>query len=290
MRPLLLFTFFLLPFAFSKREASMSTTSEQPSPTVVFVGPHPDDLEIICGGTIAKLVIQGYRVAMIDLTTGEPTPRGSLAIRAAEAEEARQVLGVPVRVNLGLPNRELMDTPANRYVLATAFRRMRPHIVVGTAGRTPAASPDHHQAHLLIEAARFYSQLTKWDDRFDNTPPYRVPHLVYAPFPFDAEVRHWHSTFVIDVSDTFEQKMESVRCFRSQFDGERYERVKHALTGSAIATGTRCGFAYGELFAMPGPLGAQDLVTLVSGAKAATAAPVPLPNQPPPPLEGPLVH
>ena len=59
------------------------------------------------------------------------------------------------------------------------------------AGRTPAASPDHHQAHLLIEAARFYAQLTKWDDRFAGTPPYRVPHLVYAPYPFEAEGRHW---------------------------------------------------------------------------------------------------
>src|SRR5439155_22044498 len=152
---------------------------------VIAIGPHPDDLEITCGGTLARLVKQGYKVGMIDLTTGEPTPRGSLEIRAREAEAARQVLGVPVRVNLGLPNRELMDTPAHRYTLATECRRYRPQIVIAVAGRTTAASPDHYQGQLLIEAARFYSQLTKWDDRFGGLPPYRVPHLVYAPFPFD---------------------------------------------------------------------------------------------------------
>src|SRR5258707_11286610 len=93
---------------------------------VVAVGPHPDDLEILCGGTLARLVQQGYRVGIFDLTSGEPTPRGSEEIRAREAEEARKVLGVPGRGNLRLPNRELMDRPANRYVLASHFARSRP--------------------------------------------------------------------------------------------------------------------------------------------------------------------
>jgi LmbE family N-acetylglucosaminyl deacetylase len=69
---------------------------------VVAVAPHPDDLEITCGATLAKLVRQGYRVGIIDLTSGEPTPRGSEEIRAKEAEAARKVLGVQVRINLGL--------------------------------------------------------------------------------------------------------------------------------------------------------------------------------------------
>jgi bacillithiol biosynthesis deacetylase BshB1 len=251
---------------------------------VLAVGPHPDDLEITCGGTLAKLVRQGYRVGILDLTTGEPTPRGSEEIRAREAEEARQVLGVPLRLNASLPNRELMDVPANRYVLATLFRRLRPSVVISVAGRTPAASPDHHQAHLLIEAARFWSQLTKWEDRFDGTPPFRVPHLVYAPFPFDAEVRHWHSTFVIDVSETFDQKLAAIHCYASQFDEARFAKVKHFVTGQAIATGGRCGFPYGELFALPHPVGASDLHALVHGGKG-TPAPVPLPQDPAQPAE-----
>ena len=65
---------------------------------VVAIAPHPDDLEILCGGTLAKLVKQGYRVGIFDLTSGEPTPRGSLETRKVEAEKARQLLGVQVRV------------------------------------------------------------------------------------------------------------------------------------------------------------------------------------------------
>src|SRR5262245_38202131 len=93
---------------------------------VLAVAPHPDDLEITCGGTIAKLVKQGHRVAMLDLTSGEPTPRGTPELRQAEAEAARVALGGPARYNLGLPNRVLMDSPENRFALATAFRRLRP--------------------------------------------------------------------------------------------------------------------------------------------------------------------
>jgi bacillithiol biosynthesis deacetylase BshB1 len=245
---------------------------------VMAVGAHPDDLEIICGGTLALLVKQGHRVGMIDLTTGEPTPRGSEEIRRQEADAARQILGVPVRINLALPNRILMDGPETRFALGTIFRRYRPSVVIACAGRTPAASPDHNQAHLIIEAARFYSQLTKWDERFDNTQPYRVPHLVYAPYPFDAEQRHWHSTFVIDISETFEQKVKAVECYRSQFDDVRFGKVRHFLGGHNAQTGGRCGFLYGELFALPHPVGAADLVKLMRGGKG-SPAPVQLPGQ-----------
>lgn len=234
---------------------------------VVAVAPHPDDLELSCAGTLAMLVAQGYRVGMIDLTTGEPTPRGDEATRAREAEEARAALGVQVRVNLGLPNRVLMDSPEHRFRLATLFRRHRPSVVIVMAGRTPAASPDHHQGHLLVEAARFYSQLTKWDDRFEGTAPHRVPQLVYAPVPFDAEIRHWHSTFVVDITSTFEQKMRAVAAYRSQFDEKRLAQVQHFLTGWCISTGASCGFAYGELFALPHPVGTQNLVETVLGRK-----------------------
>jgi bacillithiol biosynthesis deacetylase BshB1 len=245
---------------------------------VVAVAPHPDDLEILCGGTLAKLVSQGYKVGVIDLTTGEPTPRGSEETRARESEEGRRILGVQTRICLRLPNRELMDSPQNRYALATQLRKYRPAILIAALGRTPAASPDHNQGGLLIEASRFYSQLTKWDDRFDNTQPYRVPHLVYTPFPFDAEQRHFHSTFIIDISDTFEQKMKAVEAYQSQFDQERFAKVKHFLSATNAYMGSRCGFHYGELFALPHPVGASDLHTLVMGTKGSPAA-VLLPGQ-----------
>jgi bacillithiol biosynthesis deacetylase BshB1 len=252
--------------------------SEERPIDVLAIGAHPDDVEIICGGTLAKLVRQGYRVGILDLTSGEPTPRGTESIRAQEADAARAILGVHYRANLGLPNRVLMDSPENRFILATEFRRIKPKIVLAMAGRTPAASPDHHQAHLLVEASRFYSQLTKWDDRFDGTHPYRVPHLAYAMFPFDAEQRHWHGTFIIDISDVFEQKMTAIRCYDSQFDGDRFEKLRHFVSGQNAATGGRCGFRYGEAFALPVPVGAEDFFKVVHGGKG-SPAPVQLPGR-----------
>jgi bacillithiol biosynthesis deacetylase BshB1 len=251
--------------------------SDSPSLDVVAIAPHPDDLELVCGGTLALLVDQGYRVGMIDLTSGEPTPRGTPETRAAEAEAAAMVLGVTVRINLDLPNRVLMDEPAHRFAVATALRRYRPDIVIAMAGRTPAASPDHHQGHLLIEASRFYAQLTKWDDRFDGLSPYRVKHLVYAPVPFDAEERHWHSRFTVDITSTMERKLESIACYRSQFDEPRLERVKHFIRSHNGMAGARCGFTWGEPFALPHPVGTSDFIGLVRGGDSAVA-PVKLVN------------
>jgi bacillithiol biosynthesis deacetylase BshB1 len=260
------------------QEKSMSESPLNARVDVVAVAPHPDDLEITCGGTLAKLVKQGYRVAIIDLTSGEPTPRGSEDLRKREAEEARKVLGVQVRINLDLPNRVLMDSPEGRFRLGSELRRLQPKVVITMAGRTPAASPDHHQGHLLAEASRFYSQLTKWDDRFEGTSPYRVPHLVYAPLPFDAEQRIWHSTFVIDISDTIEQKLAAIRCYSSQFDDLRFEKVRHFVSGASAFMGARCGFMYGELFALPHPVGSDNLMTLVQGGQG-VPAPVQLPGK-----------
>jgi LmbE family N-acetylglucosaminyl deacetylase len=245
---------------------------------LVAVAPHPDDLEITSGGTPAKLVKPGYRVGMIDLTSGEPTPRGSEETRRREAEAARQILGVQVRINLGLPNRVLMDSPEARFRLGSELRRLQPKVVITTAGRTPAASPDHHQGHLLTEASRFYAQLTKWDDRFEGTAPYRVPHLVYAPFPFDAEQRVWHSTFIIDITDTFEQKLAAIGCYASQFDEARFDKVRHFVGGANAFMGARCGFMYGEMFALPHPVGGDDLMKIVQGGKG-SPAPVQLPGR-----------
>jgi N-acetylglucosamine malate deacetylase 1 len=223
-------------------------------------------------------VKQGYKVGIVDLTSGEPTPRGSLETRKKEAEAARQILGVPLRINLDLPNRILMDGPEARYALATVFRKYTPSLVITAIGRTVAASPDHYQGGLIAEAARFHSQLTKWDERFSGTAPYRVPHLVYCPFPFDAEQRHWHGQFVVDITDTFEQKMAAVKAYESQFDTARFDRIRHMLSSAAGYVGARCGFLYGEQFTLPVPVGTDDLVKTVLGSKG-SLAPVQLPGR-----------
>ncbi|MBL8878850.1 MAG: PIG-L family deacetylase [Phycisphaerales bacterium] len=221
---------------------------------IAFVMPHPDDIEITCGGTVAKLAKLGHRVGIFHMTNGEPTPRGTPELRASELRAAGETLGAHIVEVLGLTNRELMDGPVARYVVATAFRRYRPTVVVCMAGRTPSASPDHYQGQLIVEAARFYSQLTKWDDRFDGTQPYQVPWLWYRPLRFAAEQHHFHSTFVVDVSDVYEQKVAAVSCYRSQFDEQRLAKLLHSMRASDATDGGRAGFEYGELFALPIPM------------------------------------
>ena len=230
---------------------------------IVFTAPHPDDLEIGMGGAIAKMVNLGYRVGMIHMTDGEPTPRGTPLTRTKEMQAAAEILGVQVCERLDLPNRELMDGPKARYALATALRRYRPKILVGMAGRTPGASPDHYQAQLLTEASRFYSQLTKWDDRFEETGPFRIDHLVYRPVRIAAEIPHWHAQFVVDITDTIDQKINAIRCYRSQFDGERLAGLEHYVRSVAGTEGVTTGFRYGELYALPRPIGVSDMVALL---------------------------
>jgi LmbE family N-acetylglucosaminyl deacetylase len=208
---------------------------------IIFTAPHPDDLEIGCGGWIAKLVKQGYRVGMVHLTSGEPTPLGTPEVRARESAEAAAVLGVHHVETLPLTNRELMDGPPARSV---------------------AASPDHLQAQLIAEAARFYSQLTKWDDRFADTAPHRVDHLIYRPVARTPDNLIWPATFVVDIKDTLEQKLAAIACYKSQFPPERFAGLRHWVSSTAGYEGGLVGYDYGELYALPRPLGLHDPMPL----------------------------
>lgn len=230
---------------------------------IIFTAPHPDDLEIGCGGAIAKLASQGYKVGMVHMTIAEPTPRGSPEIRRKEARAAADVLGVAVMEILNLPNRELMDGPTARYAVASVVRKYKAPILVGMAGRTPAASPDHYQAQLITEATRFYSQLTKWDDRFGGTEPHRVDHLVYRPVPFSAEIHHYPSRFVVDISDVFDQKLAAIKCYESQFSESRFDGLQHYVRSVCGAEGGMIGVRYGELYALPRPIMTTDMVALL---------------------------
>ncbi len=230
---------------------------------IVFTAPHPDDLEISMGGTIAKMVKLGHRVGMFHMTDGEPTPRGDHDTRMEEMHAAAEILGAQVVEMLGLTNRELMDGPPARYKLATALRKHRPKILVAMYGRTPSASPDHYQAQLIAEASRFYSQLTKWNDRFDDTEPFRIDHLVYRPVRIAGEISQFHSQFVVDITDTIEQKLEAIKCYKSQFEGERLAWLEHYIRSTAGAEGLSTGVPYGETYALPRPLGVTDMVSLL---------------------------
>lgn len=176
---------------------------------IVCVGAHPDDVEIGMGGTVASLVKKGHEVLLLDLTNGEPTPFGSPEIRARESAASARVLGVQ-RKTLGMPNRFLEDSIENRKTIAAEFRAFRPDYVF--APYFDDAHPDHIAASALVDAARFYSKLTKSDIPHEPFFPKRV--IYYYPVHLRLRI---HPTFLNDISDTFATKAEAIRCYDSQF-------------------------------------------------------------------------
>src|SRR4051812_27925071 len=186
---------------------------------LIAVGAHPDDVEIACGGTLARLARKGYKVGIVDLTDGEPTPLSpGPDVRLAEARRAAEILGVHVRENLNLPNRRLFDSFEARVALAKVFRRHRPKVVVGFGGKTVLASPDHYQAMLITDAAVFYSRLTKWDEHFDGLPVHTVTNQLAFPIALHGlELPEASGYFVADISSTLATKLEAVRAYATQF-------------------------------------------------------------------------
>jgi bacillithiol biosynthesis deacetylase BshB1 len=236
-----------------------------PQLDVIAVGAHPDDVEIACGGTLASLVRQGYRVGIIDLTDGEPTP-GSPGpeVRLAEARRAAEALGVQLRVTLDLPNRRLFDSFEARVALAKEFRKYRPSIVIGFGDKTPMASPDHWQAMQITDAAVFYSRLTKWEEHFEGLPVHTIATQLYFRLAFEPQsLLDFPSHFTIDISETLETKIAAVKCYATQFPPHK-DHVYDRIRGAALLAGGAAGFRAGEVFVGVRPLGATDLVKLVT--------------------------
>jgi len=175
------------------------------------VAAHRDDVELTCGGTLAKAAQAGHRTGILDLTRGEMGTRGSADLRAAEAEAAAKVLGVSVRETLGLPDAGIVNEPSTREALARVIRRLRPKIVIAPA--LEGRHPDHRVAAQLVRDACFVAGLAKVAPELPKHRPLKVLHcLAYRQ-------DYVRPTFVVDVSEVFEQKMEAIRCFHSQFDG-----------------------------------------------------------------------
>ena len=230
---------------------------------VIAVGAHPDDVEIGCGGTLASLVMSGYRVGIVDLTNGEPTPGcPDPAIRVREAESAAKVLGVE-RLILSYENRILFDHVEIRMSLATVFRTYKPKVVLGILGKTPMASPDHWQAAQITDAAVFYSRLTKWDDRFGGLPPHRIDKQAYYSLLHSEFEPANANQCVVDIGSTLNKKIESIRCYETQFPPEKQYVIDRA-EAIARAVGSAANFEAGEVITSSRPLGSTDLVkTLV---------------------------
>jgi N-acetylglucosamine malate deacetylase 1 len=254
--------------------------SENQPLDVIAVGAHPDDVEIACGGTLAKLVKQGYRVGIVDLTDGEPTP-GSPGpeVRLAEADAAGKALGIHERINLGLPNRRLFDSFEARVALGKIFRRYRPRLVLGFGEKTPLASPDHFQAMQITDAGVFYARLTKWDQHFDNLPVHTVSAYLYYTLAFTSfGPPPGSGHLVVDIGDTLEAKLKSIRCYETQFGAKPEKQIEERVKAFAIQLGTAAGFSAGELFASPRLIGTRDLMHFLFGQKPGDQ---PAPPEPP---------
>lgn len=231
---------------------------------VIAVGAHPDDVEIACGGTLASLVKQGFKVGIIDLTDGEPTPLSpGPEVRAVEAQAAAAKLGVHVRVQLDLPNRRLFDSFEARTALAKQFRKYRPRLIIGFGEKTPLASPDHHQAMMITEGAVFYSRLTKWDEHFEGLPVHTVPSLMYYTLNFSSlELPPGAGHVVVDISETLEQKLDSIRCYATQFPPAK-AHVFSRVRALAEHYGQAAGFQAGEVLSTAGTIGTKNLMQFV---------------------------
>jgi len=178
---------------------------------VLAIMAHPDDAELLCGGTLIKSAAAGERVGVLDLTAGEMGSTGSAALRAEEAAAAAGVLGASVRLCAGLPDSSIENTDEARRIVAGHLRALRPRVVVTNwkVGR----HRDHRIASELVRDACFLSGLKKLDA---DGEPFRPLKLVYATaFREDADP----PDFVVDITSHMDQKIQAIECYGSQFDG-----------------------------------------------------------------------
>jgi len=226
---------------------------------VLVIAPHPDDAELGAAGLILKLKEEGRRVGILDLTNGEPTPHGSPELRAEETAAATRVLGLDWRENLGLPNRRLESTLEARAQLAGVIRRVRPRWLL--APYWTDSHPDHVAATQLIEAARFWSKLTKSELPGEPHHPARIFYY------FCVHLRQVVSpAFVLDISQHWDRKLEAIRCYQSQFVTGRSPEpptLLEQLRDEASYWGRMIGTRYGEPYATREPVALSGLRDLV---------------------------
>lgn len=229
---------------------------------VLAIAAHRDDVELTCGGTLLKAVANGQRTAIIDLTQGEMGSRGSAELRAAEASHAAEILGVSARVNLGLPDAGITNTPDTRVQLVRLIRRFQPRVVL--APSITGKHPDHRVSAELVTDACFLSGLAKIEPDLPRFRPFKLLHvLTYREDPIKP-------TFVVDISAEFERKMLAIKAYGSQFDGVTqageafpngeplYDIVRH----QAAHYGSLIRVRYGEPFYTAETMRVDDLMQL----------------------------
>ncbi|MCX7984521.1 MAG: bacillithiol biosynthesis deacetylase BshB1 [Bacteroidetes bacterium] len=233
---------------------------------VLAIGAHPDDLELGCGGTLAKLVRQGYNVVLCDLTQGELGTRGTKEIRMKEASKAAEILGVAHRYNLMLPDGNVEVSKKNIEKLVTLIREVRPSLLIIPYG--VERHPDHVHTNQLSKEAWYYSGLAKLLTKHNGKEQKR--HRPHHYFEF-LQWYEFEPSFIVDITDTFEIKMEAVRSYASQFYNPQNKEPETKLSRpdflEIIETrcryyGAKIGVKYGEPFISPFSLGVENLFDL----------------------------
>jgi bacillithiol biosynthesis deacetylase BshB1 len=233
---------------------------------VMAIGAHPDDVELSCGGTVAKLARQGHRVGLVDLTDGEMGTRGSREIRAAEAAEAGRILGIASRDTLRIPDAGIEITRDNMLALVRVIRMHQPDVLL--IPHPLDRHPDHEHAHVLAREAWYYAGLRKIETEFDGRP--QQPHRPRSCYHF-MQWFEFAPSFIVDITETFDQRIEAMQAFRSQFyDPDSNEPATILSTPEFLEMirtraeyyGDKIGAKYGEAFFSPASIPVPDLFTL----------------------------
>ena len=220
---------------------------------------HPDDAEILSGGTLIKLKDQGYRVGILDFTRGEMGTRGNVEQRTKEAICAAGIMDVDVRENLEFPDAHVENTVENRRRVVEALRKFRPTVVITHDSNN--RNPDHTQTSLLVKESSFTAGLAKYDTGQDSHRPNKIL--------FTMEYFQFDPTFIVAITDQFERKMQAVSCYRSQVHNNEYGGLPTYISSDRFAGeiesrmkyfGSRIHADYAEVFRMDTPVEVDDLV------------------------------
>ncbi len=227
-------------------------------------GAHPDDVEICCGGTLAKLADRGYKIAIITLTSAELGTRGDSETRGREFGEAARILGASFHKMLDIPDGGIDTRMDYRLKVVREIRALRPKIIF--SHHWEARHPDHHHACRLVQEAVFFAGLPRIETGQEPWRPYK---LIFYFNRFETE-----PDFIVDISATFERKMQAVRAYKSQFyseDMDRYGEQQTAISHPGFLDhievrgrqyGIYIGKKYGEPFVVREGLEIEDPVAL----------------------------
>jgi bacillithiol biosynthesis deacetylase BshB1 len=229
---------------------------------VLGIAAHPDDIELICGGTLIRAHMLGRSTGILDLAAGEMASRGTPELRAKEAQKAAKVMGVSVRENLGLPDGGIQNTPETRAKVALVIRRLKPTIVITHSQH--GRHPDHPIVAQLVRDACFVAGLKKIESKVAPHRPLKVLHAL--SFREDNQ----KPTFVVDITDAFEKKLEAIGCYESQFGdavqaGEVYpngEPLHDLIRHHAAHYGSLIRCRYGEPFYTTETMRVDDVASL----------------------------